>query len=62
MNRGSSSNKGNFKLSVTPSNNTVKVEVPAGSKTIIQLINDLGFGDLVSSSQGTAKDSKRNRT
>jgi len=60
---GRDNDKGTFNLTVAPSSQTVKVDKPAGAKTILQLVNDLGFGDLVgdsaSGSQTSAKDSKR---
>jgi hypothetical protein len=58
-NSGSSNDKGTFKLTIAPSNETVKLDKPAGAKTIIQLLNDLGLGDAFSGSQSSAKDSKR---
>jgi type II secretory pathway pseudopilin PulG len=59
---GSSSDKGTFKLTVAPSNEAVKVDKPGSAKTIIQLLNDLGLGEGLSttgSQQTTAKDTKR---
>jgi hypothetical protein len=62
---GSDNSKGTFNLTVAPSNEAVKVDKPAGAKTIIQLLNNLGLGDLTSdatgsaSAQGNAKDAER---
>jgi hypothetical protein len=56
---GSTTNKGTFNLILAPSNQPVKVEKPAGAKTIIELMNDLGFSDMVSGNQSSAKDAKR---
>jgi hypothetical protein len=56
---GSTTNKGTFNLTLIPINQTVKVEKPANAKTIIELMNDLGFSDLMSGNQASAKDAKR---
>jgi hypothetical protein len=63
---GETSDNAIFKLTVAPTNNQVKVEKPASSKTIIELLNDLGLGSLasdVSSSSGDiqakSRDTKR---
>jgi hypothetical protein len=57
---GSNDDKGTFNLTLAPSTQTVKVDKPANAKTIIQLINDLGFGDIsAASTPGSAQDTKR---
>jgi Tfp pilus assembly protein PilE len=56
---GTSNSKGTFKLTVAPNNEAVKVDKPDGAKTIIQLLNDLGIGEGVSSAQQSAKDTER---
>jgi hypothetical protein len=60
---GSSDDKGTFSLTIAPSEQKVKVDKPTNAKTIIQLMNDLGFGDLVSDTasgnQAAAKDAER---
>jgi type II secretory pathway pseudopilin PulG len=59
-NSGESTEKGNFKMSVTPSGNEVKVEKPANAKTIIELLNGLGLdSDSAASTAGSAKDTER---
>jgi acyl-CoA-binding protein len=51
---------GTFKLTLSPTTEKVKTEKPANSKTIIQLLNDLGFGDIsAAGSQTSAGDAKR---
>jgi acyl-CoA-binding protein len=51
---------GTFKLTLSPTTEKVKTEKPANSKTIIQLLNDLGFGDIsAANSQNSAADAKR---
>lgn len=47
---GSSSESGTFSLTITPSNTPVKAEAPAGARNIIDLLNDLGIGELFSGS------------
>jgi hypothetical protein len=57
---GSSKDTGTFKLKVVPSNNTPKVDKPAGAKTIIELLNDLGIGGTdANSAHESAKDTER---
>jgi hypothetical protein len=57
---GSANAKGTFNLTVTPNNQTVKVNKPVGAKTIIELLNDLGLGDLTSAaSSGSSIDEQR---
>jgi hypothetical protein len=57
---GSDSNKGTFSLTIAPSSQTVKVDKPANAKTIIQLVNDLGFGSLsAAGTQTSAQDTTR---
>jgi hypothetical protein len=61
-NSGSSNDKGTFSLAVAPTSQKAKVDTPTGSKTIIELFNDLGFGDITSEiggSQTKAKDAER---
>jgi alpha-amylase/alpha-mannosidase (GH57 family) len=48
-NEAESAYNGNFSVTVLPSKEAIKVEKPANAKTIIQLANDLGFGDLLNS-------------
>jgi type II secretory pathway pseudopilin PulG len=48
-----------YNLTVAPSNTSVKVEAPAGAKTIIELLNDLGFSDFFTGTQDRAKDTER---
>jgi hypothetical protein len=62
---GDTNDKGTFNLTVAPSNATAKVDKPAGAKTIIELLNDLGLSDLTAdtgspgSTQSSSKDAQR---
>jgi hypothetical protein len=57
---GYQNDKGTFKLNIAPTSETFKVEKPAGAKTIIELLNDLGLDNIsTSGAPETAKDSKR---
>jgi hypothetical protein len=51
---GTSADKGNFKIIIAPSNDQVKIEKPSSSKTIIELMNDLGLGSFADKSAQTA--------
>ena len=59
----SSIETGSFDLTISPSNQEVKVEKPAESKNLIQLLNDIGFGELFGSggdiSIGSTSDTER---
>jgi hypothetical protein len=48
---------GSFDLALVPSNKPVKVEKPAGAKTLIELLNNLGLGQLVEGMQPQAANS-----
>ncbi|MBX4190615.1 hypothetical protein KW794_00855 [Candidatus Saccharibacteria bacterium] len=50
---------GSFKMTISPNSSAVKVEKPANAKTIIELLNDLGFGDIFGQVQSSAKDTER---
>lgn len=56
---GSATNTGTFDMSITPNKSPIKVEKPANPKNLIQLLNDLGFGELFSDLQLSAKDTER---
>lgn len=59
MDDGDNGLSGTFNMTVSPNNSPVKVDKPANAKTIIQLLNDLGFGDTYSQAQSSAKDTER---
>jgi hypothetical protein len=46
--KGSTNGSGNFSLTVSPNSSAVNVDKPAGTKNILQLINDLGLSSLLS--------------
>jgi hypothetical protein len=48
-----------FGINLSPSNTPVKVDKPAGAKNLIQLVNDLGFGDLIGQASTGSKDTER---
>lgn len=56
---GSSANSTTFDMSITPNTSPIKVEKPANPKNLIQLLNDLGFGQLFSDTKTSAKDTER---
>jgi hypothetical protein len=57
---GESKENATFNIKIVPSNEKVNAQKPAGAKTIIQLINDLGFGDIsAAGSQTSAADTER---
>lgn len=56
---GSDNFGGSFNLTVSPNNTKVNVQKPANAKTLIELLNDLGFGDIYSGVQSSAKDTER---
>lgn len=56
---GSNGVNGSMNLTVSPNSSTVKVDKPANAKNIIQLLNDLGFGDVFGQVQSSAKDTER---
>lgn len=41
----------NTKVSIKPTNQTVKIEKPASAKTLAEVLNQLGYGDLISQLQ-----------
>ncbi|MBI2588819.1 hypothetical protein HYW35_01215 [Candidatus Saccharibacteria bacterium] len=49
----------NLNLTIAPSSTGVQVQKPDKAKTIIELLNDLGFADLFSGVQSSAKDTER---
>jgi hypothetical protein len=49
----------NINFTVSPNSTKVKVDKPANAKTLVQLLNDVGFGDLFSGSQTAAADTER---
>jgi hypothetical protein len=56
---GSNGMNGSLNLTVSPNSSEVKVDKPANAKNIIQLLNDLGFGDVFGQVQSSAKDTER---
>ncbi len=50
---------GTFELNIAENNDPVKVTAPTGAKNIIQLLNDLGVGQLIKTSQTSSKDVER---
>lgn len=56
---GADGMSGTLNLTISPNSSKVKVDKPAGAKNIIQLLNDLGFGDMFGQVQSSAKDTKR---
>jgi hypothetical protein len=56
---GSDNFGGSFSLNVSRSNDTVKVEKPASSKTIVELLNDLGLDGFIDGANSTAADAER---
>ena len=52
--------KASFQLNVSPNNSKVNVQKPANAENILQLLNDLGFGQIYQRGvQGQAKDTER---
>ena len=51
---GQDAENGTASLTLTPNNQPVKVDKPAGAKNIMQLMNDLGIGNLVGAAAGAA--------
>lgn len=49
----------NFSLTIAPSNASVQVQKPEKAKTIIELLNDLGFADFFGGVQSSARDTER---
>lgn len=47
-------------LSIIPSVSQVKITKPKNSKSLLELMNDLGFGELLANNSGNAKDVERN--
>lgn len=56
---GSPASSGTFDMNITPNKSPIKVEKPANSKNLIQLLNDLGLGQLFSDAKSSAKDTER---
>jgi hypothetical protein len=50
---------GSLNLTIAPNSAPVKVDKPANPKSIIELLNDLGFGDIFNQVQSSAKDTER---
>jgi hypothetical protein len=43
---GNDAEQGSLSLTISPNNSAVKIDKPANAKSIIELLNDLGFGDV----------------